>query len=149
MIRHPIGSGPRPGDRGSTLPLILAFVVVALMLVAGSVAAGQAFVQQRDLQAVCDGAASAAAAGAADLDRQRSVAAGDSLRFAGVQAALAEYLARESARQGVAVEPALSGDAETITLTCTQTRPLAFGAMFGKADGIRHVATSAARAPIR
>jgi uncharacterized membrane protein len=135
-------------DRGSTLPLILAFLLVALTVVAGSVAAGQAFVQQRELQAACDGAASAAVASAADLDRLRVVAEGDSLRLARVEAALDAYLARDTARQGVAVRPVLSGDAETLTLTCTQTRSLAFGAMFGKTDGIRHVATSAARAPV-
>jgi hypothetical protein len=56
-------------DRGSTIPLILGFVIVAFFLVAGAVALGDAFVQQRDLQDVCDGAAAAAAAAAVEVQR--------------------------------------------------------------------------------
>ena len=57
-------------DRGSTIPLILGCFVVAFLIVAGSVAAGDAFLQQRNLQSVCDGAA-AAAATSADLAAAR------------------------------------------------------------------------------
>ena len=61
----------RPRDDGSVIPFVLGFFIIALLLVAGSVAAGDAFVQQRDLQDVCDGAA-VAAASAADLSANRS-----------------------------------------------------------------------------
>jgi hypothetical protein len=35
-----------------------------------------------------------------------------------------------------------------LTLTCTETTQIAFGAMFGKAGGVHHVATSSAQAPL-
>lgn len=137
------------GDRGSTIPLILGFFLIALIVVAGAVAAGDAFVQQRGLQSVCDGAAVAAAASAADLERSGGVGDGASLRFAGVRQAVDGYLARDAGRSGVRVSAALSVDARTLTLTCTETTTIAFGALFGKGNGVRHTVTSAARAPIR
>jgi hypothetical protein len=135
------------GDRGSTIPLILGFFLIALIMVAGSVALGQAFVQQRGLQDVCDGAAAAAAASSADLDRERGIAAAGSLRFADVAQVVNAYLARDPDRRSVHVNAHLSPDRERITLTCQQTMPLAFGAFFGRAH-VRHTATSSARAAV-
>ena len=135
-------------DRGSTIPLILAFFVIALLMVAGAVAAGDAFVQQRGLQDVCDGAAAAGAAAAAQLDRGTAVASGEALRFGDVQEVVDEYLARDPGRADVRTEASLSSDAQTLRLRCTETSRIAFGAVFGKGDGIRHVVTSAARAPL-
>jgi hypothetical protein len=135
-------------DRGSTMPLILGFFLVALLAVAGASAAGDAFVQQRGLQDVCDGAAAAGAAGAADLDRSTGIDPTGSIRFADVQRVVDDYLARDSSRSGVRVRAELSTDARTLKLTCTETTRIAFGAMFGKGTGIRHIATSAARAPL-
>lgn len=136
-------------DRGSTLPLILGFFLVGLMAVAGAVAAGDAFVQQRGLQDVCDGAAVAAAASAADLDRTVGVVTGDALRFDGVERAVRDYLARDTQRDGITVRAELSADARVLTLTCRETRPVVFGRFFGKGAGVEHVARSSARAPVR
>lgn len=135
-------------DRGSTIPLILGFFLVALMMTAGAVAAGDAFVQQRDLQDVCDGAAAAGAASAADLDRGTVIGTGPALRFAGVQRQVDAYLARDPDRAQVQIRAALSADARTLTLTCTETRRIAFGSMFGKGGGVRHLTTSSAQAPV-
>lgn len=135
-------------DRGSTLPLILGFFLVALLIVAGSVAAGDAFVQQRGLQDVCDGAAAAAAASGVDLGRDGALESEHTLRFGDVQGAVSDYLSRDPSRQGVHVLPQLSADARTLTLTCAQTERIAFGAMFGRAGGVHHVARSSARAPL-
>jgi Flp pilus assembly protein TadG len=134
-------------DRGSTIPLILGFFLVALLAVAGSVALGDAFVQQRNLQDVCDGAAAAAAASAVDLDRQRGVGNESSLRFANVDEVVGAYLARDPERRSVHVNAVLSPDRERITLTCEQTTALAFGAFFGRAH-VHHTATSSARAAV-
>lgn len=134
-------------DRGSTIPLILGFFLIALVMIAGSVALGEAFVQQRDLQATCDGAAAAAAASAADLDREHGVGAGDSLRFADVRAVVTAYLARDPERRRVHVNARLSPDGTRITLTCRQTTTLAFGAFFGRRH-VRHTTTSSARAAV-
>jgi uncharacterized membrane protein len=135
------------GDRGSTIPLILGFFLVALLVVAGSVALGDAFVQQRNLQDICDGAAAAAAAGGADLDRGRGPGSGESVPFADVQGIVAAYLARDPARRGVQVRAELSADREQITLTCEQTTSLAFGALFGRRH-VHHTAHSSARAAV-
>jgi Flp pilus assembly protein TadG len=135
-------------DRGSTLPLILGFFLLALLLVAGSVAAGDAFVQQRGLQDVCDGAATAAAATAVDIQRGREVEAGQRLSFLDVERATADYLAREPSRANVHITANLSADAQTLTLTCSETTKVAFGAMFGKGGGVHHTATSSAQAPL-
>lgn len=139
----------RRHDDGSTLPLILGFFLLALTVIAGSVAAGDAFVQQRGLQDVCDGAATAAAASALDLGRSGTGLAGrTSLQFVGVEQVVGDYLARDPSRRGVRVAARLSDDDRTLTLTCEQTQPIAFGAMFGRAGGVHHVATSSARAPL-
>lgn len=136
------------GDRGSTIPLILGFFVLGLLVVAGSVAAADAYVQQRGLQDVCDGAAAAAAAGAADLGRGSGFATGTQLRFADARRLIEQYLVRDRSRSDVHAVPALSADATTITLTCTETSTIAFGAMFGQGDGVHHTAHASARAPI-
>lgn len=133
-------------DRGSTLPLILGFFLVALLMIAGSVAAGDAFVQQRGLQDVCDGAATAAAATAVEVGRGGALAAESALQFGDVQAAVSEYLARDPDRAGVQATVDLSPDQRVLTLTCEQTERIAFGAIFGYADGVHHRVTSSAEA---
>lgn len=134
-------------DRGSTIPLILGFFLIALLLVAGAVALGDAFVDQRNLQDVCDGAAAAAAASSADLDREHGLAAGGSLRFADVESAVTGYLSRDAARHDVQVDASLSDDGTRITLTCEQSMSLALGAFFGRTS-VQHTATSSARAAV-
>lgn len=141
-------SRPARDDRGTTIPLILGFFLIALMVVAAAVAAGDAFVQQRGLQDVCDGAAAAGAAGAADLDRGTAIGSEPTLRFGDVQRVVDDYLARDPGRGAVQVRASLSDDAGTLQLTCRETTRVAFGAMFGMGAGIGHVATSAARAPL-
>ncbi|MDT4918409.1 MAG: hypothetical protein QOH89_3109 [Pseudonocardiales bacterium] len=134
-------------DRGSTVPLILGFFLVALLVVAGAVALGDAFVDQRGLQDICDGAAAAAAASAADLDRTGGLTAGGSLRFAGVEGAVDAYLARDAERRRVEVQADVSDGGTLITLRCEQTMSLAFGALFGRRE-VRHTATASARAAV-
>lgn len=135
-------------DRGSTLPLILGFFVLALIMVAGSIAAGDAFVQQRGLQDVCDGAATAAAASGVDLGRGGALGSEQSLQFGDVSAAVSAYLARDRSRAEVRITAQLSSDRRTLTLRCEQTERIAFGAMFGKGAGVHHVATSSVQAPL-
>lgn len=139
---------PEHADRGSTIPLILGFFLIALLLTGGAVAAGDAFVQQRGLQHVCDGAAAAAAASAGQVDRSAATETEGALAFGDVDRVVRSYLARDPSRSGVHVRVSLADDRRTLTLTCIQTQKIAFGAMFGKARGVRHVATSSARAPL-
>ena len=142
-MRGPVGSR----ERGSTLPLILVFFIVAMLMVAGSVALGQAFVQQRDLQSICDGAAAAAAASAGDLDREGGVGSGESLRFGDVRSVVAAYLGRDPDRRAVSVRARLSAGGTRVTLTCRQRRDLPLGGLFGRAH-VDHTATSTARAAL-
>jgi uncharacterized membrane protein len=135
-------------DDGSTIPLILGFFLLAMVMTAGAIAAGQAFVQQRDLQELCDGAAAAAAAGAADLDRNGLPVSGSAVRFGGVQQAVDDYVSRDDAGRGVRAQAELSADDHTIGVSCTWISRVPFGALFGKAAGVRHVVTSSAREPV-
>jgi hypothetical protein len=137
-------------DRGSTIPLILGFFLIAMLVVAGSVALADSFVQQRDLQDICDGAAAAAAATAVDLGRGRATGEPHTLPFQDeqqVEAAVAAYLTRDPDRRHVHVAAAVSPDRATVTLRCTEQRTLAFGAVFGRRT-VTHTATSSARAPL-
>lgn len=138
-------------DRGSSIPLVLGFFVIALLTVAGSVALASAFVQQRDLQDVCDGGAAAAAATALDLGASRSGADDGIVPFAApaaVRAAVMTYLGRDPERRAVHIDALVSPDRATLTLRCREDRTLPFGALFGK-DTITHTATSSAEAPTR
>jgi hypothetical protein len=136
----------RMNDRGSTLPLILGFFLVAMLTSAAAIAAGDAFVQQRGLQDVCDGAALAAAASAVQVGRGQT--SPSALRFEGVDAALRSYLDRDPDRRAVVVRAELSDQNETLTLTCVQVEAVTFGGLFGYGSGVRHVVHSAAQAPV-
>jgi hypothetical protein len=137
----------RSRDDGSTIPLILGFLMLALLLVAGSVAVGDAYVAQSNLQSVCDGAA-AAAASRADADTQRrSGDSGGYLRLGDVQAEVQRYLQREPSRSDVVVTAVLDASGTTVQVSCERRAGLAFGSFFGFGSGIEQHATSAARAP--
>ena len=133
-------------DEGSTIPLIVGFFVVAALLVFGGVAAGDAFVDQRTVQSVCDGA-TLAAASAVDTDAfrgGRGTGAGTAAPLREVQRAAGDYLARDPARTGVTIDAALSTDGLRVDATCVEVLPVPFGGAFGLGDGVRHVVASSA-----
>ena len=140
----------QPTDTGSTVPLILGLFLIVLIMVAGSVAAGDAFVQQNQLQDLCDGAA-VAAASSADLDSGRHVgnAGVDFLVLSTVQGAVQRYRDRDPARAAVAMVASLSSDSASVTVRCSQTRTIAFGSWFGFAAGVTHRASSTAKGRLR
>ena len=131
---------------GSTLPLILGFFLIALLVIGASVAATDAFIQQRGLQDVCDGASAAAAASAVQLGRGSDLGQQAGLKFTAVQSAVRTYLDRDATRRGVTFRIGLSADHEKVTLRCEEREQIALGAMFGFAAGVEHVATSTAQA---
>ena len=133
------------GDRGSTAPLLIGFVVLALLITAGAVAVGEAFVQQRGLQSVCDGAA-AAAATAVNLSRGDPLGDATSAPLVGVDQAVQAYLARDAQRRDIQATASLSADARRVDVECREAARVAFGAAFGKGGGVRHTARSSARA---
>ena len=136
------------GDRGSIIPMILMAFVVAGLVIVGSVVAGDAFLTQRDLQSVCDGAA---IAGAQALDDPEFYANGigsdNALPLGGVQSAVSRYAAEDatSAANRASITASVAEDHVTVSVVCTRTTPLTFGAVFGYGSGLRQHATARAR----
>lgn len=142
-------SRPADADRGSITPLILTFFVIGLLLVMGNISAASAFLEQRDLQAVCDGAAVRATSA---LDEYGAYAGPEGqtalpLSDRSVQAAVAEYQ-----QHGYSLDPSLAmsatTDSQVVTVTCSRLVQIPFGAVFGKAEGLQRTAVSSARAPL-
>jgi hypothetical protein len=131
-------------DRGSTIPLILGFFLIGLLMVAGAVMASDAFTRQRDLQSVCDGAA-VAGANAIDGPAARTRELTTTLPLAAVQAAVQDYLAADPARAEVTVRAGLSADGATVLADCHATAELAFAGLIGRPDGVGQHARSQAQ----
>lgn len=123
-------------EAGSFIPMIIMAFVVAGLLVTGSSAAGGAFVKQRDLESICDGAAIAAAQAVADepyyLDSGRGSDANLPLQSSMANAAALRYAAQDASGGG---EPArigayVHGDGVTVTARCRRHVAIPFGAIF-------------------
>jgi uncharacterized membrane protein len=135
-------------DRGSTIPLILGFFLIGLLMVAGAVLASDAFTHQRDLQSVCDGAA-VAGANAIDGPAARTQRLSNALPLASVQAAVQSYLAEDAGRAEVSVQAELSADGSTVLTDCRITTRLAFTRLIGRPDGIDQHARSQAQGVVQ
>jgi len=148
----------RRDDRGSMIPLVLGFFVLAALLIFGAVTASTAFLAQRDLAAVCDGAAVAAAqsvnegalyaAGlaAGTTDGQRLP-----LDLTAVEAAVARYVGvggYGGDPDGLTVSGSVGGDGTTAVVRCTRTVQIPFGAVYGYPDGLPRSAVASARSPV-
>ncbi len=148
------GTGQRAGrpwladDRGSTIPLILGFFLIALLVVAGAVLASDAFTKQRDLQSICDGAA-LAGANAIDSPAARTHPLSGRLPLAEVQAAVQGYLDRDTARGPVDVQALVSADGGTVLADCHSHTHPAFAALIGHPDGLDQHARSQAQGVLR
>ncbi len=137
-------------DRGTITPLILMCFLIAALMVMGTTAAGSAFLAQRDLQAVCDGAA----VRAADAADEPGAYAGPlpltalPLSDTSVRAAVADYQAA-----GYAGDPTLTmsvlTDGRQVTVSCHRVVKVPFGVVFGQQAGLSRTASSTARAPLR
>lgn len=137
-------------DHGSVIPLILGCWLLVMLIVAGYVAATDAFAKRVDLQDVCDGAA-LTAANSADLAGGRDIGgavAGGNLQLANVQAAVDDYVSRDPWRSSVGMTARLSDDRTRVTLTCTRRSKIAFGWLFGKGDGVVARVSSAAQSAV-
>lgn len=138
------------GDQGSVIPLILGCWLVVALMVAGYVAATNAFAKRVDLQSVCDGAA-IAAANSADFAGERTVGggeAGGALQLDDVQNAVSTYLGRDPWRESVDVDARLNDDRTRVLVTCRRRSKIAFGWLFGKPDGVVATVTSSARSAV-
>lgn len=127
------------------MPFVLLCWTVAALMVLGGIAASDAFLEQREVQSVCDGAALAAA------DRVDPAA----VYRSGVGTALP--LTDEAAQTAVAAHLSAAGehldswsarsDGTEVTLRCTREVPIAFGWLFLGGRPLERTAVASARAP--
>jgi hypothetical protein len=139
------GEQRQDGERGSTLPLVLVCWLVAALMAFGAIAASDAFLEQQEVQAVCDGAALAAANRADEAVLYTSGVGSDlPLTRAGAQAAVADQLA-----DGGDVLDSWSAetDGAEVTVRCTRYVEIAFGWLFLGGQELERTATASARAP--
>ncbi len=133
------------GERGSALPFVLVCWLVAAVMALGAVAASDAFLEHRDLQAVCDGAA-LAAANRTDEARVYATGVGTTLPLTTetAAAAVADHLADGGTTLG---GWSAETDGTEITVRCTRSVDIAFGWLFLGGRPLQVDAVAAARAP--
>ncbi len=141
----PVRHDRQDGERGSTLPFVLVCWTVAALMAFGAIAASDAFLEQQEVQSVCDGAALAAANRTDEAVVYTRGVEGDlPLTRATAQAAVADQLADG----GTALD---SWSAETdgveVTVVCTRHVEIAFGWLFLGGEPLERTATASARAP--
>ncbi|SOD94195.1 Putative Flp pilus-assembly TadE/G-like [Blastococcus haudaquaticus] len=135
----------RNGECGSTLPFVLVCWLVAALMAFGAIAASDAFLEQQEVQSVCDGAALAAANRTAE-DVVYSVGVGSELPLtrATAQAAVADQLGDG----GTELDTwSAETDGAEVTVRCTRYADIAFGWLFLGGEQLERTAVASARAP--
>jgi Flp pilus assembly protein TadG len=139
------GRAGEAGERGSTLPFVLVCWLVAALMVFGAIAASDAFLEQQEVQSVCD---SAALAAANRTDEAVVYASGVGTELPLTRAAAQAAVADQFADGGTTLD---SWSAETdgveVTVTCTRYVDIAFGWLFLGGQPLERTATASARAP--
>ena len=132
-------------ERGSTLPFVLVCWLVAALMAFGAVAASHAFLEQQEVQSLCDGAA-LAAANAADEAVLYTDGVGSDLPLTGATArtAVADQLADAAAELD---SWAAETDGVEVTVRCTRSVQIAFGWLFLAGEPLERTAVASARAP--
>ena len=140
-MRRPIAEP----ERGSTLPFVLLCWLVAALMVFGAIAASDAFLEQQEVQSVCDGAALAAAE-SADEAAVYTAGVGDQLPLTetGAQAAIARHLAADGSRLD---SWSAQTDGAEVTVRCTRYTDIAFGWLFLGGRPLERTAVAGARSP--
>lgn len=139
---HPVGSDR---ERGSTLPFVLVCWLVAALMTFGAISASHAFLEQQDVQSVCDSAA-LAAANQADEAVVYAHGVGNELPLtrAAAQVAVADQLADGGVQlDGWSAET----DGAEVTVRCTRYVDIAFGWLFLAGEPLERTAVASARAP--
>jgi len=134
-----------PPERGSALPFVLVCWLVAAFMALGAVAASDAFLERQDLQAVCDGAA-LAAANQADEARVYAAGVGPALPLTleTARSAVADHLADG----GTPVDTwSAETDGSEVTVRCARSVQIAFGWLFLGGRPLQVDAVAGARAP--
>lgn len=138
-------TGQRGGERGSSLPFVLVRWTVAALMVFGAIAASDAFLEQQDVQSLCDGAALAAANRTDEAAVYgRGVAGQLPLTQAASEAAVAGHLAAGGSRLD---SWSVQTEGTEVTVRCTRYAQLAFGWLFHGGRPLERSAVASARAP--
>jgi uncharacterized membrane protein len=124
--------------------VLLCWLLAALM-VFGAVAASDAFLEQQEVQSVCDGAA-LAAADRTDEEAVYATGVGPQLPLtqASAQSAIAEHLAADGARLDAW---SARTDGAEVTVRCTRYADIAFGWLFLGGRPLERTAVAGARSP--
>jgi Flp pilus assembly protein TadG len=133
------------GERGSTLPFVLLCWLLAALMTFGAIAASDAFLEQQEVQSVCDGAA-LAAADRTDEGTVYAEGVGTELPLTAqsTQTAVAEHLTAGGARLDAW---SASTDGAEVTVRCTRYSEIAFGWLFLGGRPLERTAVASARAP--
>ena len=139
----------RPGnpdpEAGSTLPFVLVCWLVAALMALGAIAASDAFLEQQEVQSICDGAALAAAN---QVDEAVVYAQGVGAELPLTRAAAEAAVADQLADAGVALDAwSAATDGAEVTVRCTRSVPIAFGWLFLGGEPLERTAVASARAP--
>src|SRR4051794_7619322 len=136
---------PASAEQGSTLPFVLVCWTVAALMAFGAIAASDAFLEQQEVQSVCDGAALAAADQADEAIVYTDGVGSDlPLSRATAQAAVADQLADGGTRLDAW---SAETDGTEVTVRCTRYVDIAFGWLFLGGEPLERTAVASARAP--
>lgn len=129
------------------VPFVLLSFLIALVMVCGGIAASVAFLEQRDVQSVCDGAA-VVAANQIDEGGYFQLPSGDTVPLSdqSVNAAVGGYLG--SADQGMHSWSA-STDGRSVRVVCTRYVDIPFNNVFLAGAQLERTAIAVARAPFQ
>jgi len=132
-------------ERGSLVPFVLLSFLIALVMVCGGITASVGFLEQRDVQSLCDGAA-VAAANAVDEGRYFATSGQDAVPLSqeSVNSAMADYLT--SASEGLDAW-STSTDGRSVEVVCTRFVVLPFAALFLGGNEVERTAVASARSP--
>jgi Flp pilus assembly protein TadG len=132
-------------EAGSTLPFVLVCWLVAALMAFGAIAASDAFLEQQEVQSICDGAA-LAAANEADEAAVYTLGVGAELPLtrAAAEAAVADQLADAGAQLDAW---SAETDGTEVTVRCTRSVQIAFGRLFLGGQPLERTAVASARAP--
>jgi Putative Flp pilus-assembly TadE/G-like len=135
----------RTEERGSTLPFVVVCWTVAALMAFGAIAASDAFIEQQEVQSVCDGAALAAANAADEAVLYSDGVGGDlPLTRLTAHAAVADQLADGGSRLDAW---SAETDGVEVTVRCTRSAEIAFGWLFLGGRPLERTAVASARAP--
>ncbi|WP_104524785.1 pilus assembly protein TadG-related protein [Blastococcus atacamensis] len=135
----------RDPERGSTLPFVLVCWVVAALMAFGAIAASDAFLEQQEVQSVCD---SAALAAANQADEAAVYARGLGTELPLTRAAAQVAVADQLADGGVQLDGwSAETDGAEVTVRCTRYVQIAFDWLFLGGEPLERTAVASARAP--